>query len=226
MTDGMPQSLVRAVRIPRTAWPMRCSFSTSAKRTWPSPVDPKPTPGLTATFASRKRWIVKSIEFISSYGPGISAHTNIVPRGLSTFQPGPVEPVDEDVAAFLVDAVDVMDIVVSLIERDDRRNLNRLECPVVEIRLEFGERCDHLRIAHHKADPPPGHGMALGQRVQLDPDLGRSRDLEQARRSVPVKMDVRVGEVVDEEHLVLPSKIHETLKEPEVDAGGRRVVRE
>ena len=31
--------------IPRTAWPMRCSFSTSANRTNPSPSAPKPTPG-------------------------------------------------------------------------------------------------------------------------------------------------------------------------------------
>ena len=38
-----------ALRIPRTAWPMRCSFSTRAKRTWPSPPGPKPTPGDTAT---------------------------------------------------------------------------------------------------------------------------------------------------------------------------------
>ena len=34
-----------AERIPRTAWPIRCSFSTSAKRTKPSPPGPKPDAG-------------------------------------------------------------------------------------------------------------------------------------------------------------------------------------
>ena len=37
----------------RTAWPMRCSFSISAKRTKPSPPGPKPLPGETATSQSR-----------------------------------------------------------------------------------------------------------------------------------------------------------------------------
>ncbi len=45
-------SLTRALRMPRSAWPMRCSFSTRAKRTKPSPPGPNPTPGATATFAS------------------------------------------------------------------------------------------------------------------------------------------------------------------------------
>jgi len=43
-------SFVRPLRRPRTAWVMRCSFSTSAKRTNPSPPGPKPLPGDTATF--------------------------------------------------------------------------------------------------------------------------------------------------------------------------------
>ena len=46
----------------RTAWPIRCSFSTSAKRTKPSPPGPKPTPGLTATFASRVSMVANSSE--------------------------------------------------------------------------------------------------------------------------------------------------------------------
>ena len=45
-------SLGRARLMPRTAWLMRCSFSTSAKRTKPSPPGPNPTPGDTATLAS------------------------------------------------------------------------------------------------------------------------------------------------------------------------------
>src|SRR6185312_11934318 len=35
----------------RVAWRMRCTFSTRAMRTWPSPYSPNPTPGATATSA-------------------------------------------------------------------------------------------------------------------------------------------------------------------------------
>ena len=57
---GVQPSLVRARLMPRTAWLMRCSFSTSAKRTKPSPPGPNPTPGDTATFASRTSSLANS----------------------------------------------------------------------------------------------------------------------------------------------------------------------
>src|SRR5580658_3812434 len=62
--DRQP-SLVRAVRRLRTAWPIRCSFSIKAKRTWPSPPGPKPTPGEVATSASLMRCLANSSEPIS-----------------------------------------------------------------------------------------------------------------------------------------------------------------
>ena len=59
MTERQP-SLGRARLMPRTAWSMRCSFSTSAKRTKPSPPGPNPTPGDTATLASRTSSLANS----------------------------------------------------------------------------------------------------------------------------------------------------------------------
>ena len=44
----------------RAAWRMRCSFSTSAIRTYPSPCSPKPTPGETATSAFSTRSVENS----------------------------------------------------------------------------------------------------------------------------------------------------------------------
>jgi hypothetical protein len=49
----------------RTAWCVRSSFSISAKRTWPSPPSPKPTPGLVATSAFSMRNLENSSEFIA-----------------------------------------------------------------------------------------------------------------------------------------------------------------
>ena len=78
--------------MPRTAWPMRCSFSTSAKRTNPSPPGPKPTPGEIATPASGTSILANSRLPISSYGSGIGAQTNIVPRGRSISHPQRARP--------------------------------------------------------------------------------------------------------------------------------------
>ncbi len=61
---GYP-SFVRAPRRLRTACPMRFSFSMSAKRTWPSPPGPKPTPGEVATSASLTRYFENSRDPIS-----------------------------------------------------------------------------------------------------------------------------------------------------------------
>src|SRR5215813_3003033 len=71
-----------ALRMPRTAWRVRCSFSMRAKRTNPSPYGPNPTPGDTETLASVRRNFANSIAPILRNGSGISAHTNIVPFGL------------------------------------------------------------------------------------------------------------------------------------------------
>src|SRR5690606_40771940 len=46
----------------RAAWRMRCSFSTSASRTYWSPYSPNPTPGATATPVSSIRSLANSSE--------------------------------------------------------------------------------------------------------------------------------------------------------------------
>ena len=50
--------------------------------------------------------------------------------------------------------------------------------------------------------------------------------LEDRRRVVAVEAEVGVREVVDEQHLVLAGEVDHPLHEREVDARGRRVVRE
>src|SRR4030095_14288031 len=57
-----PPSSFKAFLIPRTAWRVLCSFSTSAKRTYSSPPSPNPMPGETATLASRSSSLENSSE--------------------------------------------------------------------------------------------------------------------------------------------------------------------
>ncbi len=59
------RSRVSDLRRLRTPWPMRCSFSMRANRTWSSPPGPKPTPGEVATSASVTRNLENSSEPIS-----------------------------------------------------------------------------------------------------------------------------------------------------------------
>src|SRR5512141_2143836 len=77
---------------PRIACRIRCSFSTSANRTNPSPCSPKPTPGETATLAFVRSSFENSTEPISRNGSGIGAHTNIVPLGFSNSHPMRANP--------------------------------------------------------------------------------------------------------------------------------------
>src|SRR5665647_2027234 len=60
--EGAAGSASSTFLIPLTAWRMRASFSTKAKRTKPSPECPKPMPGLTATLASLSSSLLNSSE--------------------------------------------------------------------------------------------------------------------------------------------------------------------
>ena len=92
--------------------------------------------------------------------------------------------------------------------------------------MSFARARDDVGATGDEADAPAGHRERLGQAVQLDAAVERAGDLEQRRRAVAVEGDVRVGEVVHEQHVVLEREVDEALQ---ILAGrGRRgrVVRE
>ena len=121
---------------------------------------------------------------------------------------------------------DLCRVLPRLVQRDDRRDLDRLERAVVEVRLQAGERRESRRVPEREADPPPRHRERLRERVDLDRDIRGAGHLQHRRRPVAVERDVRVGEVVHEQRLVLPCQAHEPLEQREVDHARRRVVRE
>src|ERR1017187_8768925 len=94
------RQLLRNWPMARVAWRMRCSFSTRAKRTWPSPRGPNPIPGETATAAFSRTSLANSREPAARYFSGIAAHKNIVPRGFSTGQPARFRPFTRTSARF------------------------------------------------------------------------------------------------------------------------------
>ena len=133
-------SLGEALRRWRTACPMRCSFSISAKRTWPSPPGPKPTSGDTATLASRdqERRELDRPHLGIRLGDGRPDEHRPLRRG--DVPSDPIEPVAQRVAARLVDRVDLLREVAGLVQGDRGGDLDRLERAVVEVALELGQR--------------------------------------------------------------------------------------
>ena len=212
--------------MPRVAWPIRCSFSISAKRTCPSPPAPKPTPGLTATLASRARRTAASRE------PSVAQRLR--QRRPDEHRPerrldGPAracEPGAERVPAAPVDLAELARVIDRLAQRDGRGDLDRLERPVVEVRLQLCERGDDLGAADDEADAPAGHREGLRHAVELDRALGGAVGREHGRRLVAVEGDVGVREVVHEHEVVLAREVDEPLHVGGRCDDGRRVVRE
>ena len=100
-------ALQQPLRMPRVAWPIRCSFSTSAKRTCPSPPAPKPMPGLTATSASRARRSANSSEPSAAQLLGDRRPDEHRPARRLDVPAGAGEPGAERVAAAPVDLADL-----------------------------------------------------------------------------------------------------------------------
>ena len=210
--------------MPRTAWRIRCSFSTSAKRTKPSPpgrsprrVRPRPWPR--APGAPRRR-----------ASPSARTARARAPRRTSSPAPGGTTSPRGQAAAERRAASGTPRTLHRglrrLVHRRDRGDLDRLERPVVEPALQPGERRADLGVADEEPDAPPGHRERLRERVQLDRDVARARHLQDRRRLVPVEREVGVGEVVHDEHLALARERDDPLHEVELDGRRGRVVRE
>ena len=102
---GQP-SLVRARLMPRTAWLMRCSFSTSAKRTNPSPPGPKPDAGRHRHLglAHEQLGELEAAQLLVGLGDRAPTRTSS-PCGSLDLPPDAAQPVDQRVAPAAVDLV-------------------------------------------------------------------------------------------------------------------------
>ena len=136
------------------------------------------------------------------------------------------EAVAQGVAPAPVDLVDLLGVVGRLVHGHDGRDLDGLERAVVEVGLELGQGGHDLGVADAEPHPPAGHGERLGERVELDGHVLGAGHLQDRRRLVAVEGGVGVGEVVDEDDVVLPGEGHQPVEPRQVDARGGGVVRE
>src|ERR1700736_3726011 len=82
--------------------------------------------------------------------------------------PGAVQTVHQRIAAALVCRGDLLRVLLAFAERDDRRDLDGLEHPVIHVALDPGERGDEPWVAEAEADAPAGHVVALREREDFD----------------------------------------------------------
>ena len=82
-------------------------------------------------------------------------------------------------------------------------DLDGLEGAVVEVALELGEGGHDGRVAHHECHPPPRHGEALGQGVQLHRHVLGAGHLQDRGRLEAVEGGVGVGEIVHQHDVAL-----------------------
>ena len=200
----------------RAACRMRCSFSTSAIRTKPSPCSPKPMPGETATSAFSTSSVENSTLPRPGKLPGMGVHANIEARGGGMSQPARPKDFHQHIAPALIGFAHLADTVVGPVERGRRRDLDRRESAIIEVGFDPAERGNDALIPHRKADPPAGHGIGLGHRCELDRDVHCARHLQHRRRRSPVEIDFRISEIREQKHAVLLGERDQVFVEVEI----------
>ncbi|MNZ59380.1 hypothetical protein D3C78_774180 [compost metagenome] len=91
------------------------------------------------------------------------------------------------------------------------------------IALDPRQGADQLWVADHKTNTPASHVVTLGQGEELHRDVFGTWHLHDRRRLPTVVNDVGVGQIVDDQHIVLLGQCHNTLEEIQLDALRRRV---
>ena len=81
----------------------------------------------------------------------------------------------------------------------------------VDVALDFENPADELRVGGEHAHAPSGHGVALGEGIHLDGDVGGAGCLEDAAGSVVE--DEGVGVVVDNDDVMASGKVDGALED-------------
>ena len=126
----------------------------------------------------------------------------------------------------LVALADLGDAILRAVQRRGRRDLDRRERAVIEIRFDPRQRRDQPRIADRETDPPAGHRIGLAHRGELDRDVARPRHFEDRGRRLAVEIDLGIGQVRQHDDVLVAAEIDDLAVEIEIDGLRRRVGRE
>ena len=131
----------------------------------------------------------------------------------------------ECITAYLIDLVDLDGIVLHLVQCDGGSNLNRLKSSVIQIGLELGKSRYDLRITQHERHAPTGHRERLRHGVQLHRYFLCALCLQNGWGSIPIKPQVGIGVVVNQNDVSFAGKVNNSLHERKVDTGSGWVMR-
>src|SRR5688572_12132263 len=97
----------------------------------------------------------------------------------------------------VAEAVDALEVIVlRSFDGSDPGALDRVEYPRVNVRLESLHSFDRNWGPGDPTDPPAGHVVRLGERMEFDRAVHRAVDLEDAGGYVAVEGDLGVGGIV------------------------------
>jgi hypothetical protein len=125
----------------------------------------------------------------------------------------------------LVHQTNFFDAILRPVERLNSSDLDGLKYPVIKITLDARQGVDDLLVADAKADAPAGHVVALRKRKKLNADVFCSRHLKKAWRLVAVEREIGVGEIVDDDEVMLLGSLDDSFEEIQFDHFRGRVVR-
>ena len=206
----------RKRRMLRAAWRMRCSFSTKAMRTWPSPFSPKPAPGRhrDASLLDQQGRELNAAERLERFGnrrPG--EH-----RGPRRRHPpaGAAERIHQRVAPAPVDRAHLVDAIVRTVERRGGGDLDRRKGAVVEIGFHPRQRRDDTLVADGKADAPARHRIGFRHRSKFDGNVHGAGNLQNRGRRIVIEIDLGIGEIRQHQEAVLLRKGDKLAIEVEV----------
>ena len=133
---------------------------------------------------------------------------------------------DENVAALAIEGAHLGHAILRAGESRGGGDLDGGEGAVIEIGFHAGQCGDEARVAGGEAHAPARHGIGFGHRGEFDRDVFGTRHLQHGGRRVAVKIDLRVGEVRDDENAGFFGECHQLLIEIQVRHVGGGVGRE
>ena len=103
--------------------------------------------------------------------------------------------------------------------------LDRSKHPVIVVRLDGAEGADNIAVASAESDAPTGHVIALAHGCELNSQPFGSFDCQDARAHIAVKGHIGIGEVRDEEKVVLVCQSYDLLIKIRTNNRGTGIMR-
>ena len=136
---------------------------------------------------------------------------------------GRLQPRAHDITAALIHRTHLFHALLRPFQRNDRGHLDRRKGPVVVITLHTRQCVDEIAIADHTADAPARHVVTLRERKKLNGDIPRAGHFHDRRRTVAIKHDVGIGQVMHDINVVLARNRHQTLEKRQINTLRRRI---